>query len=120
MAKTIIKVTPNKAVVKITDANDSIALATDLLFTGQVVSGTPKVYITGIKYSNNANGKTILTRNSIKVCTLSYAGTLNFDNYALTESSTSNIDVTCPLDSFVILELSKVEGYSDVIGNIGA
>lgn len=120
MAQTIIKVTPNKAVVKVADADYTINLATDLLFTGQTVSGSPKVYITGIKYSNNASGKIIITRNAVKVCTLSYAQTLNFDNYSLTENATSNIVITCPADSFVILELSKVEGYSDVIANVGA
>lgn len=120
MAKTIIKVTPTKAVVKITDADATIALATDLLFTGQTVSGIPKVYITGIKYSNNASGKVIITRNAVKVCTLSYADSFSFETYSLTENAISDIVVTCPVDSFVILELSKTDGYSDITPNIGA
>lgn len=120
MAKTIIKLTPTKAVVKISDANATISLATDLLYAGQTVSGTPKVYITGIKYSNPSVSLSRFSRNAVNVMTLAYADEFIFETYALTENAISDIVVTCPTDSFVIFELTKVDGYSDVIPNVGA
>jgi hypothetical protein len=121
MAKKIIKLTPTKAVVKIIDSNETISLATDLLFAGQTVSGSPKVYITGVLYSNTGVSSHIhITRNGDKVLCLGFAQDFKFENYAITEQPTSDIVVVCPTDSFVILELTKTEGYSDVISNVGA
>lgn len=119
MAKTILKVTPNKAIVKINDAGSTISLATDLLFTGQTVSGTPKVYITGVTFSNTGTAAQVdLTRNAVKVMSLAFSGQMDFP-CALTENAISDIVVACPANSFVILELSKTDGYSNVIPNVG-
>lgn len=120
MTKTVVKVTPNKAVVKVVDANATISLATDLLFTGQTVSGTPKVYITGVWFCCDGNTHIHVTRNSVDALKLSYASKFEFPTFAITENATSDIVITCPANSMVILELSKTEGYSDVIANIGA
>lgn len=119
MAKNIIKITPTKAVIQIIDAGATISLATDLLFTGQTVSGTPTVNITNIIYSCAPTENISVTRNSVK--TLSVAGTAhqNFP-YSVIANNTSDIVVVCPTNGMIFIELSKIAGYTETtIPNVG-
>ena len=127
MAKNIIKITPTKAIVQIIDAGATISLATDLLFAGtvqagfapQVVSGTPKVNITGVTYSLPSASGSLVTRGGANVLALQNSDNKEFQ-YSIVMNNTSDIVVTCPSGGMVILELSKIGGYSDVIPNIAA
>jgi hypothetical protein len=116
MTKRLIKVTPTKATVQFIDAGGTLSLGTDLLSAGQTPSGSPKVYITGLTFSCAPTENISITRNSVKTISVTNVGHLDM---AMTLDATSDIVVACPANGMIIIELSKVDGYSSTIPNIG-
>lgn len=118
--KTILKLTPTVAVVKISDAGAStISLANDLLFvnntTGQIdVAATPVVNIRSISYSVMGATAATVVRNGLHVWDLLGVYDLEFNGYSDTQQNTSDIVVTLAGAGQIIFELLKVSGYGDV------
>lgn len=110
------------AVVKVwgTDSNATVALATDLLSSTMVVSGTPTVNITGVTWycSPASSDSVIVTRNSIPVFNLYMNGQLDLSgNNGITEDTgnTSNIVVAIVGTGGIYLTLRKTAGYASKI-----
>jgi hypothetical protein len=121
MAKTILRKTPQKVAVKIhgSGVSETITLATDLLHTTEVVSGTPTVNIVGIHWTGAADGVATITRNDVRIATLLGAtgGELLFADAEFVDSveNTSNIAVATTNQMEVWLLLRKQSGYTSKI-----
>jgi len=115
----VLKLTNTSAVVKVsgTDGTGTIALATDLLPTNQVVSGTPKVSIGYAQWniSPGASDTITVTRNSVNILHLfQNAGELDMSGnggYTDNTEEASNISVTITGTGDLYLTLRKTEGY---------
>lgn len=121
MAKTILRKTPQKVAVKAAGSGvtETITLATDLLASTEVVSGTPTVDIQAIYWTGAAAGVATITRNSVVIATLSgaHSGSLDFTSAEFRDSvgNTSDIVVTTTGQMEVWLKLRKVTGYASKI-----
>jgi hypothetical protein len=116
--KTIMKLTEGVAIVKISGAGSAtISLATDLLSSTQVVSGTPAVGIGQIQWS--LRGTADITRNAVAVMELQNDSgwfDLNGNGGMLdTTEGTSDIVVNITTGGTVFLTLRKVTGYASKI-----
>jgi hypothetical protein len=114
MAKTILKNTPIHAVVKIHGAGtETIALATDLLYTNQTAS-TPKANISSLHWSVPGTTEATITRNSVIHWRLVGSFNHNFNGFSDISENGSDIVVTIPAGGgSVIIELLKVSGYGN-------
>lgn len=121
--KVLIQHSNTRATVKVANATvggadtASINISTDLLFTdgsgtAQTVS-SPKVNINKIYYSVPSSGSVTLTRNGVIVATLYGHDTI--EGFGLAENNGSNIDISFSAGGTIILELSKVSGFSNVL-----
>ena len=122
MAKTVLKVNQQKAVVEIVlDAagSETISLATDILCATQTVSGTPTVDIDSIKFSVQPTQLATVTRNAVNVLQLYGTDHWAFDSYAVNQQNTQDITVTLAGAGTVIIELAKKAGYSATVPNVG-
>jgi hypothetical protein len=121
MAKTFLKKTPQKVAVKAAGSGvtETITLATDLLHTTEVVSGTPAVDIQAMYWTGAAAGVATITRNAVTVSTLvgQRPGYIDFTAAEFRDSTnnTSDIVVTTTGQMEVWLLLRKVTGYSSKI-----
>lgn len=117
MSKTVLKKTHTKAVVKMSGAaTHTIALATDLLTTGQTAD-TPNVTITRIDVSCPVTAATVkISRNGTLLWSFAgpVASTLDFLGFSDSENATHDISVVIAGEATVVLTLSKVSGYGDV------
>lgn len=118
IVKTILKKTHQEAVVKVagTAAAGTVALATDLLPTGQVLDGvTQTVNIVGVTWAGSSAGVVTITRNSVVIMTLTSSGQLDFTGQAMipdTIENTSDIVVTISGGQAECwMRLRKVGGY---------
>ncbi len=114
MATQILKNTRIHAVVLVTGTGpETIALA-DLELTSQDISGqTPRVNISGIRWSVPAvDGLATVVRNSVVIANLSFSGEWRFEGFGIATENNQNIVVT-PDGGTVSLELKKVGGYGD-------
>lgn len=98
-------------VVDITDVGTGSA---HKLYKGQF-GVSPVVNITGITWAVGASDETAtITRNSVVTWTLSGSDDLNFSGWTDNRENTSDIVVATPTNgATVIVELTKVGGYSD-------
>lgn len=122
VVKTILKKTHQEAVVKVagTAAAGTVALATDLLPTGQALDGgTQTVNIVSISWSGSAEGVITVTRNSVVIMTLTSSGQLDFTGQAMipdTIENTSDIVVTISGGQAECwMRLRKVGGYKTTV-----
>jgi len=121
MAKTILRKTPQKVVVKVygSGVSETISLATDCLHTTEVVDGTPAVNILALHWTGAAAGVATITRNSVVIATLLGAagGELLFNDADFVDNieNTSNIVVATTGQMEVWLSLRKQSGYSSKI-----
>ena len=122
--KTILKLTPIHAVVKIsgTSATETIHLGSDLLWNNnsingnqQEVAGTPVVNIMGMYWNvPSATLFATVVRNSITIWNLQGQFNFDFRGWADSQQNTSDIVVTLPAtESEVVIELLKVSGYGN-------
>jgi hypothetical protein len=118
MAFRIIKQTETLAIVKVwgTNSTDTIVLATDLLSSTMIVSGTPTVNITYVQWyvSAGASDNVTVTRNAIPVFNLYQNGDLDFagnGGFADDTGNTSSIVVTITGTGGCYLTLRKAAGY---------
>lgn len=124
IVKTILKKTHQEAVVKVagTAAAGTVALATDLLPTGQALDGgTQTVNIVGVTWTGATGGIITITRNSVVVMTLQTdaAGALDFGGQMMlpdTIQNTSDVVVTISgAQAECWLRLRKVGGYKTTV-----
>lgn len=124
VVKTIFKNVAQEAVVKVsgTDGNATIALATDLLPTGQALDGaTQTAVIAGVTWTGAADGIITITRNSVVVMTLqaNAAGFLDFSGQDMipdTIGSTSDLVVAISgAQASCWLRLRKIGGYKNKV-----
>lgn len=122
MAKTILRKTPQKVGVKVAGGagTDTIALATDLLHTTEVVDGTPTVNILSLHWTGAAAGVATITRNGTIIATLAgaTAGELLFNDAEFVENvnNTSDIVVTITGGQMEVwMLLRKADGYTSKI-----
>lgn len=134
--KTVLRVTNNRAIVRIvgTTAADTatISLSTDLVGAGDALTsgGTPTANISMIKTST-LNSITVV-RNGTTVAALYGADVLDQPEFTLADANTSDIVVTFVGGAGAIwLDITKVAGYSpkmesaqfggnDNIANVGS
>lgn len=124
MAKTILKNTETLAIVKVSGNNisETITLATDLLQSSTVVSGTPSVGINHIQWSlqgDNGATKIAITRGATDVLSL-YDNGQAFDfagngGFCETTGSTSDLVVTITGKAYAYITLRKLSGYKSKI-----
>jgi hypothetical protein len=118
MAKTILRKTPQKVAVKVygSGVTETITLATDLLHTTEVVSGTPTVDIQSMHWSGAAAGVLTVTRGGVVVTTLvgQTPGSIDFTDKQFRDSigNTSDLVVATTGQMELWLVLRKVTGYS--------
>jgi len=122
--KTILKVTPTTAVVKISDAGaQTISLANDLLFknqtTGQIdVAGlapAPTVNIRSINFSIPGTVNGTISRAGANVFYALGVFDLSYAGYSDSQNNTSDLVVTIPAGGgHIIVELLKIAGYGDI------
>lgn len=121
MNKSILRKTPQKVAVKVegTNGTSTIELATDLLHSTEVVSGTPTVNIVGMHWTGEATGVATIVRNDLRIATLSggSAGEILFSDSEFVENTanTSDIVITTAGQMEVWLLLRKQDGYSSKI-----
>lgn len=121
MNKSILRKTPQKVAVKVegTNGTSTIELATDLLHSTEVVSGTPTVNIVGMHWTGEATGVATIVRNNLRIATLSggSAGEILFSDSEFVENTanTSDIVITTTGQMEVWLLLRKQDGYSSKI-----
>lgn len=121
VTKTIISNSNTRSVIKIVGTvsgdTSTISLATDLPVSGQTTA-TPKANITKIWFSVAAAGEVTITRNTVVVAKL--FGSDTFDCFGLAENNGSDIVVTFTntTGGTVILECSKISGYSSMLPDV--
>ena len=121
MAVTVLKLTENFAVVKVSGASNTISLATDLLSPSQVVSGTPRVNITFAQWniSGGAIDAIIVVRNGVNIMHLAANGsTLDLaGNNGCSDNieNASDLVVTTTGTGEAYITLRKVSGYKSKI-----
>lgn len=121
MNKSILRKTPQKVAVKVegTNGTSTIELATDLLHSTEIVSGTPTVNIVGMHWTGESNAVATIVRNSLRIATLSggAAGEIIFSDSEFVENTanTSDIVITTTGQMEVWLLLRKQDGYSSKI-----
>lgn len=120
MGKRIIYQTETKAVIKVWGisgtTNETIALATDLLSSTAVISGTPTVNINFVTWcvSPGVSDLVTIARNSIPIAYLYQNGEMDFGgNGGWTENTenTNNINVTIVGSGVCFITVRKVAGY---------
>lgn len=113
--KTVLKLTPIHAVVKIVGSGSAtISLATDLLRSNEVAA-TPVVNISGIYWSIPASGQNAtISRNSVVQWDLAGSYHQEFSGFADVDANTTDIVVAIPAGGgTVIVELVKVNGFGN-------
>lgn len=121
VTKTIIQNSNTRTVVKIvgTASGDTsiISLASDLPASGQTTA-TPKANITKVWYSVAGTGDATVVRNSVTA--LKLFGSDVIDCFGLAENNGSDIVVTFTNSAggTVILECSKISGYSSMLPDV--
>jgi hypothetical protein len=115
--KTVLRVNNNRAIVRIVGTaggdTSTITLNSDLVGSGDALTsgGTPTAYVTRVKTSS-ANSVT-LVRNGVTVGAFYGSDVIEESDWVLTDQATSDIVVTFVGGAgMVILELTKVSGYS--------
>ena len=122
MSKRVIKLTNTLSVVKVwgTGTTDTITLATDLLSSAEIVSGTPKINISHVTWgvSPGASDQVTVTRNSVPVFNLYQNGQFDLSGnggWAEDTENTSNIVVTFVGTGFIYLTLRKAGGFKSKV-----
>lgn len=122
MAKTILRKTPHKCAVKVAGGagTDTITLATDLLHTTEVVSGTPTVNIIGLHWTGTSDGVAVIARNGTTIATLlgSTAGELLFNDAEFVDNVNNTNDIAVTITGAhmeVWMLVRKASGYSSKI-----
>lgn len=122
MAKTILRKTPQKVAVKVAGGAgaDTIALATDLLHTTEVVDGTPAVNILAFHWTGTADGVAVVSRNGTTIATLtgSSAGELLFNDSEFVDNVNNTNDIVVTITGThmeVWMLLRKADGYTSKI-----
>jgi hypothetical protein len=118
--KNIFKKTYAEALVKVagTAAAETISLATDLLATSDVVSGTPTVNIAAVTWTGTAAGVITITRGGVVVMTLNSgaSGFLDFGGQIFPPDPTGNTsDIVVTISGGQAecwIRLRKVSGYA--------
>ena len=115
MAKTVLRLTEKSASVKVTDAVQTISLATDLLKASEAILGTPTVSI----YRVYATGNFDITRGGTLVVksTSGQMMDLDFSQMECIENTnaTSDIVITPATGVQVYVVLRKESGYESKI-----
>ena len=133
LTKTLIKANETEAVVKIAGSDTAasvIALATDILATGQTVTGTPKVNIIGVQWSGEAGGAIKIARNGTRIMSLvtdnpGYMDMMGTEIPPDNINNTNDISVTitnssnAAVQGEVYLRLRKTSGYGSPAYNAG-
>lgn len=117
--KNIFKKTYAEALVKVagTAAAETISLATDLLATNDVVSGTPTVNIAAVTWTGTAAAVITITRGGVVVMTLNSgaSGFLDFGGQIFPPDPTGNTsDIVVTISGGQAecwIRLRKVSGY---------
>lgn len=113
MAKSVLRLSGTSAGVKVYDGTETISLATDLIDSREVVSGTPTVDIYAMIYSNAFT----ITRNGVVIfkSTGTDPGRIEFSQFEMkdTVENTSDIVVDVAVGSQVYLLLRKTAGYKN-------
>lgn len=119
MATQILKNTRIHAVVLVTGTGpDTITLANLELASQDITGQTPRVNISGIRWSVPAvdglavDGIATVVRNSVVLANLSFSGEWRFDGFSIGIENDQDI-VVMPDGGTVILELKKVSGFGD-------
>ena len=122
MAKTILRKTPHKVGVKVAGGagSDTIALATDLLHSTEVVSGTPTVNILGFHWTGTSDATATVSRNGTTIATLTgaTAGELLFNDAEFVDTVNNTNDITVTITGTqmeVWMLLRKASGYTSKI-----
>ncbi len=123
MAKTILKMTETKMVVKLhgTTLNETITLNSDCLSATQAltVGGTPTVNIIGLHWTGTVGGTGIITRGGTVIFNISgdSSNSILFNDQEFVDNiqNTSNIVVTGTGTMQIYLVLRKASGYSSKI-----
>ena len=124
VTKTVLKAAENETVVKVqgTAAAATIALATDILASTQVVDGaTQKVNIAGISWTGAANSQIQITRNSVVIATLigETAAQFDFTGQGMVSDTTENTkDIVVTISGAQAecwIRLKKVSGYKSKV-----
>jgi hypothetical protein len=121
MAKDILRLTEKKVAVKVSGSGvtETIALATNLLSSTQVVSGTPKVNIVSLRWAGASGSSVTVTRNSKVIIILNCDNPGEFDfadaEYVDNIENTSDIVVTTTGNAQLYLNLRKDSGYASKI-----
>jgi hypothetical protein len=119
VTKTVLKLTERDAVVKVAgDAGSAtIALATDLLKSTEVINGVADVAISGIQWTGSADATIEIVRNGVTIMTLTGAsiGFLEMQGQSMVpddiESDQDIIITTTGAAAEVWIRLKKVSGY---------
>lgn len=117
LAKTILKMSPQEAIVKWTGSGTDTLTLASLVATGQTLTGTvnPSAVITGADASVDGAGICTVTRNSVEVLHVHDNYSFHSDNFlgaVLSENSASDIAVSLAALGTLILKVRKVHGYS--------
>ena len=123
MAKTILKMTETKMVVKLhgTTLNETITLNSDCLSSTQAltVGGTPTVNVIGVHWTGTVASTAIITRGGTVIFNISgdSSNSLLFNDQEFVDNiqNTANIVVTCTGTMQIYMILRKATGYSSKI-----
>lgn len=125
VVKSFLKLTETDCVVKVagTAGAATISLATDLLRSTEAltIGGTPKVVITTLTWSGDANGVMTITRGGVTVFTLLASASAQLDlngQFTVPDNTNATNDIVVTISggqSELIIRVQKVTGYSSKI-----
>ena len=126
VVKSFLKLTETDCVVKVagTAGAATITLASDLLRSTEALTGggeTPKVVITTLTWSGDANGVMTIARGGVTVFTLLASASAQLDlngQFTVPDNTNATSDIVVTISggqSELIMRVQKVTGYSSKI-----
>lgn len=118
LVKTILKMSPQEAIVKWTGSGTDTLTLASLVATGQSLTGDPALpsaHITGVKASIDTAANFTIVRNAVEVLHAHDNFTFQSEDFlhsVLSEQASSDIVVTLAALGTLIIKVKKVHGYS--------
>jgi hypothetical protein len=117
LVKTILKMSPQEAIIKWTGSGTDTLTLASLVATGQTLLGTPvaSVHITGVKASIDTAANCTIVRNAVEVLHIHDNFTFQSEDFlhsVLAEQPSSDIVVTLAAAGTLIIKVKKIHGYS--------
>lgn len=125
VVKSFLKLTESDCVIKVagTAGSATITLAADMLRSTEAltVGGTPKVVITTLTWTGDANGVISIVRNGVTVYTLLSSACSQLDlggQFCVADNTEATSDIVVTISggqAELLLRVAKVSGYSSKI-----